>query len=98
MDKLLWYLIAGTRGGLNRARIISILNERPYNANQIAEKLSLDYKTVKHHLKVLRDNEIISVEGNGYGQMNFLTNHIERHYDTFTEIWRTIKFETEGSN
>ena len=38
MKRLLWYLIAGTKGGVNRARIIKCLQERPYNANQIAEK------------------------------------------------------------
>ncbi|HPX77955.1 MAG TPA: ArsR family transcriptional regulator, partial [Methanobacterium sp.] len=32
MKKLLWWLIAGSSGGPNRARIILMLNERPYNA------------------------------------------------------------------
>ena len=58
MKKILWWLIAGTKGGINRARILSLLNERPYNAHQLAEKLDLDYKTVRHHIKVLEDNNI----------------------------------------
>ncbi|HHY00319.1 MAG TPA: ArsR family transcriptional regulator, partial [Methanothermobacter sp.] len=32
MKKILWELLAGTKGGINRARIISILRGRPYNA------------------------------------------------------------------
>jgi len=46
MKKILWWLIAGTKGGINRARIIIELHERPYNANQLSEKLELDYKTL----------------------------------------------------
>jgi hypothetical protein len=38
MKKLLWRIIAGMKGGINRARIIKTLNERPYNANQLSEE------------------------------------------------------------
>ena len=40
----LWWLIAGSKGGENRGRIILELNNRPYNTNKLAEKLSLDLK------------------------------------------------------
>jgi len=42
----LWWLIARSKGGENRARIILELKKRPYNANKLAEQLSLDYKTI----------------------------------------------------
>jgi len=54
MEDLLWWLIAGTRGGINRARIIKELHSWPYNANQLAQNLDLDYKTITHHMKVLK--------------------------------------------
>ncbi len=60
MKKILWWLIAGTKGGINRARIINVLQKRPYNAHKLAEKLDLDYKTVRHHIKVLEDNNVIT--------------------------------------
>ena len=47
MKRLLWWLIAGTKGGTNRARIIILLHDRPYNANQIAERLRIPIGTVK---------------------------------------------------
>lgn len=93
LKKLLWYLIAGSRGGVNRARIIDTLNERPYNANQLAEKLDLDYKTIQHHLKVLEKNRIITVEGDGYGNLHFLTPDLERNYELFLDIWDKIDGE-----
>ncbi|MDP6154958.1 MAG: winged helix-turn-helix domain-containing protein [Candidatus Thermoplasmatota archaeon] len=91
MKRLLWWLIAGTKGGINRAKIIMILKERPYNANQLTEKLKLDYKTVQHHLKVLIKNDIItSPRGKKYGAMYFLSDLMETHYEIFREIWDQI--------
>src|SRR5437870_331087 len=52
MDRRLWYLIAGTRGGINRARILWILHDRPHYANYLATQLTLGYKTVRQHLHV----------------------------------------------
>ena len=90
MEKLLWYIIAGTRGGINRARIIYTLKMRPFNANQLAEKLGLDYKTVTHHIKVLQKNNLIVTTGNGYGDMHFLTERLEAHFEEFLDIWHTV--------
>lgn len=85
--RLLWWLIAGTRGGANRARIINALRERPYNANQLSELLKLDYKTIRHHLDTLMKHEIIIPQGDGYGAVYFLTTIMEENYDDFSEIW-----------
>ena len=41
MDTVLWQTLAGTRGGPNRARILRALDERPRNANRLAEDLDL---------------------------------------------------------
>jgi DNA-binding transcriptional ArsR family regulator len=90
MKKLLWWLIAGMKGGLNRAKIIKSLNDRPYNANQLSEELQLDYKTIRHHIKVLEDNGIIKSTGGKYGKMYFLSENMEKNYDVFNEIWEQI--------
>jgi DNA-binding transcriptional ArsR family regulator len=93
MKRLLWYLIAGTKGGINRAKIIKLINDRPYNANQLTEQLGLDYKTVRHHLKVLEKNNIVTSSGSGdkkYGAMYFLSKLMEDNYEIFEEIWAKI--------
>lgn len=86
MKRVLLWLIAGTRGGKTRALIIKALHEKPLNPNQLAEKLNLDYKTIRHHLEVLLDNGIIVSQGEGYGAIYFLTEKMEENFDLFLEI------------
>jgi len=90
MKRVLWWLIAGTKGGVNRARMIKALNDRPYNANQLSEVLGLDYKTIRHHLKVLSENNVVTSTGDGYGAMYFLSQTMEENYTLFEEIWEKI--------
>lgn len=90
MNRLLWWLLAGTRGGTNRARIIMTLNQRPDNANQLAETLGLDYKTIRHHLDILLKHGVIVTQGDGYGRMFFLSRDMEANYDEFNNIWVRI--------
>ena len=91
MDKVLWWLILGTKGGFNRARIIKKLNERPYNANQLKEELNVSYRTIRHHIKILEDAKIIKSVGDKYGKMYFLTGKMEKKYDDFEVIWKQIR-------
>jgi DNA-binding transcriptional ArsR family regulator len=85
--RILWYLIGSTKGGANRAKIIDLINSHPANANQIAQELVLDYKTVIHHLKALVDNGLIITENKEmYGATYFLTPLMEKNYDSFKEI------------
>ncbi|MCK9152077.1 ArsR/SmtB family transcription factor [Methanobacterium alcaliphilum] len=83
----LWWLIAGTKGGKNRARIIDELKKRPYNANQLAEKLNLDYKTIRHHIGVLEENDLVKSSGEKYGTLYFLSDKMEENFSVFQEIW-----------
>ena len=91
MKKLLWWLIAGKKGGINRGRIINVLHQRPYNAHQLAEKLNLDYKTIRHHTKVLEQNKIITSSEEKYGKMYFLSYQIQDNYEIFQEIWNKTR-------
>lgn len=88
--RILWWIIAGNRGGPNRARIILSIKERPLNANQLANELQMDYKTVRHHLNVLKKNRLILEVGEGYGSMYFLSPELEQNYEEFLKIWERI--------
>ena len=94
---LLGWLIAGTRGGLTRAKIIKVLKETPQNANQLASLLKMDYRTIRHHLDVLQKNRITTSAGERYGTTYFLSPAMEENYGLFEEIvnkiWKTQKKE-----
>jgi DNA-binding transcriptional ArsR family regulator len=90
VKRLLWWLIAGSVGGVNRARIIQKLKERPCNANQLTEALKLDYKTVRHHIEVLEKNNLVTSTGQKYSKMYFLSALLEENFSSFSEIWAQI--------
>ncbi|WP_226012781.1 winged helix-turn-helix domain-containing protein [Halomicrobium salinisoli] len=90
MEKALWYLLTATRGGANRARIIRALSEQPMNANELAEELDVGYKTVRHHLDVLVDHDVVEPGESDYAKLYFLTDRFERNWDTFEEITERI--------
>jgi DNA-binding transcriptional ArsR family regulator len=87
--RVLMYLIVGTKGGYNRGEIIKLLRNEPMNTNKISEKLSLDYKTVQHHVKLLEQNNIIiaSSPKGTYGALYFLTPYMEKNIQVLEEIW-----------
>ena len=88
MKNLLWYLIAGTRGGATRGRIIELLKKKPNNAHMIAKMPKLDYKTVRHHLEVLEKNNVIAAVNKGnYGAVYFLSELMQENIKVFGEIW-----------
>ena len=84
--RLLWFVFAGSRGGLNRLRIISAIKDKPMNTNQLANELGLDYKAIQHHINVLEKNNLISKEGEKYGITYFVSTFLEVNMETFDEI------------
>ena len=77
-DTVLWYMIAGTRGGPTRFLLLHLLCEGPLNANQLSEASALDYKTVIHHLEILLRNGIVYVSSDGgYGKQYSISSHVK---------------------
>lgn len=75
---LLFYVFAGTRGGLTRLRIIMSLLERPQNMNQLAKDLDIDYKAIKHHMNMLGRNSMVSKIGDDrYGVQYSISDLLE---------------------
>ncbi|MFC6976094.1 ArsR/SmtB family transcription factor [Halomicroarcula sp. GCM10025709] len=91
MEAVLWYVLTSTRGGENRIRILRTIDERPRNANKLAEKLDLDYKTVRHHLDVLAENDIVADSGDDYGAVYLPSDRVRNYWDTVEEIMETVE-------
>jgi len=83
---LLQWLILGSKGGITRTKILTTLNEKPMNANNLSKKLEMDYKTIQHHLKILEQNQLINSIGNKYGQIYVISTQLEEEYDLFKKM------------
>lgn len=79
--KLLSYLIEGSRGGKTRALILKHLSDKSYNAHQLAKALNMDYKTIRHHLKVLVKSGIITEGQDEYSGLYFIAKNVESDLD-----------------
>ena len=84
--RLLWFVFTGSRGGSNRLKIISKLKENPFNINQLAKELNLDYKAIQHHIRVLEKNNMISKVGEKYNVNYFISTFLEVNMAIFEEI------------
>lgn len=85
-------MLGGARGGKNRAKIIHELSVRPHNLNQLAEKLMVDYRTVTHHIEVLKSNSLVVSQGGEYGAMYFLSPRLEANLTIFAELTAALHF------
>jgi DNA-binding transcriptional ArsR family regulator len=94
--RVLWFLFAGSRGGENRIRIIDLLKKRPYNINQLADALGVDYKLVQHHIGVLERNNMVTKAGEKYAVLYFISNYLEANIEAFNEIQAAIEKQNKS--
>ena len=93
---LLYWLFTATRGGTNRGRIMESLLEEPMNTNQLRKSLDLDFRTVKHHLEVLENNDLVTTMGNHYGRMYFASEKLMDNIELFEEVWGGVSDKLKG--
>lgn len=86
MEAVLWQVLAGTRGGPNRARPLRAVDDRPRNANQLAEALDLGYKTIEHHLEVLEENDVVRSTDQQYGAVWLPSDRARDNWNTVERI------------
>ena len=84
--RLLWFVFASSRGGLNRLRIVRKIKDTPLNINQLAKEFGLDYKAIQHHIAVLEKNNLITRMGEKYGITFFISPFLEVNMETFEDI------------
>ncbi|MBD3196158.1 MAG: ArsR family transcriptional regulator [Candidatus Lokiarchaeota archaeon] len=89
-NQVLYWLIANSIGGKNRVKIIDSLFKKPQNAHELSENLGIEYKTIRYHLKVLRENDFIEVAGSGYGKTYFISENLMKHKDYYNKICKEM--------
>ena len=68
VERLLRYLLLGSRGGPTRLRILEALLQEPLNLNRLAKRLDMDYKTIEHNVRVLVKHVVVVCPDKGsYG-------------------------------
>ena len=87
---ILWFIISGTNGGVNRAKILNLVKDTPMNANKIATVLNVDYKTVVHHVKILSKNGLIVKAEKEYAAEYQLTQIMKDNQSVLEEIMQKI--------
>ena len=99
VERALYWIIAGTMGGNNRARIIKELLKKPQNTNQLSKALKLDFKTIQHHLKVLEKNKIVMFKGGGgFAKIYFPSQMLEDNIDSFNKLIQEIEIKNNKKN
>jgi DNA-binding transcriptional ArsR family regulator len=76
--RVLVYVTGGTRGGRTRLEILRLVRFEPLNAHRIAQRLRLNYKTVRHHLMILEQTRVVArIPKRRYGGLYFLSPELE---------------------
>ena len=83
---LLWSTFAGSKGCINRVKIVSQLKKMPLNTNQLSKQLGLDYKVIERHLEILESHDLVIKVGNRYGSTYFLSSLLEHNLNLFDEV------------
>jgi len=93
--KILLWLIAGSRGGVNRALILKYIISSPSNANRISIATGIEYKTVQHHLNILEKNGLLSSVGDKYGKTYFPSELLDKNINSFNEICKDMGLDSD---
>jgi len=98
LRRLLWYLLGATRGGETRARLLQQLRTQPGNINQLSKRMGVEYRTVQHHIEVLKKNSLVESTGEQYGLTYFIHPWLEAHIEIFDDLCRRLKFRLDASD
>ena len=97
MNELFSSVFTGMGGRYTRLRIICAITEDPMNTLELSKKLDLDYKTIQHNIKVLEKNNLIVREGEGYGDMFFVSEIIPSNLPTLYAVIRKVEAKLDKS-
>lgn len=93
MAQVQWFVLAETRGGRDRARLVEELAERPRRVEQLADSLDLEEGALRDHLQVLAANDVLEASERGDGTMYRLTPRARANGGVLDEIVEDVADE-----
>lgn len=90
-DKELVTLLIGRDGGKTTVKIIDMILTRPFNANKLATSLNLDYKTIKHHIKLLLEHKYVEEMEIGKTTIYYPSEKLFNNLDEYNIITEHLK-------
>lgn len=86
-------LILGHKGGKTTVKIIEKLLFRPYNINQIAESLDMNYNTIRYHLDQMCDYKLVNKGDKNYGNLYYINPKLKNNLKEFEQIKKYLNNE-----
>ena len=83
--------IAGTRGGLVRLDILKMVGEKPRTISELSEALSLNYKTIEYHIRVLIKSGLLVEAGKKYKNQYCLSNVMNINKEVIEEFTKKMR-------
>jgi len=57
--------------------------------------MGVDYRTVQHHIEVLKKNSLVESSGAQYGLTYFIHPWLEAHIEIFDELCSKLRFRLD---
>ena len=92
-DKELQSLLMGRKGGKTTLKILDELLARPCNANQLSNKLNVDYNTIRFHLKILLEHKYVEKISFGNTYIIHPSDKLIKRYDEYLIIKEILENE-----
>ena len=61
--------------------------------NQLSKRIGMEYRTVQHHMDVLKENSLVDSTGETYGVTYFITPWLETHIEIFDDVCAKLHFK-----
>ena len=93
-DKELFNMVMGNKGGKTRMEILDAILIMPSNANQLAKKLKLDYKTITYHMNIICKHKYATKEKFGKYTRYYPSDKLIKKLDEYNLIKECIQNES----
>lgn len=87
--RLFYWLFFASKGGKTRLRIIKELLNSPMNKNELSKSLTLNYRTVEHHIKVLLENNILEGDERKYDSIFYIKENMKMFINKIVEKYNS---------